>query len=64
MCLSKVYIEKNGRRELVMEEIASLKPEKGKLLLKTLMGEQQEIKAGIKEIDFLTHSITLEDPSE
>jgi len=64
MCLSKVYIEKNGRRELVMEEIASLKPGKGKLLLKTLMGEQQEIKAGIKEIDFLTHSITLEDPSE
>ena len=64
MCLSKVYIEKNGRRELVMEEIASLKPWKGKLLLKTLMGEQQEITASIKEIDFLTHSITLEDPSE
>jgi len=62
MCLSKAYLEKNGRRELVLEEVASLKPEKDRLLLKTLMGEQQEIKAGIKEIDFLTHSITLEEP--
>ena len=61
MCLSKAYIEKSGRRELLMEEVASLKLDREKILLETLMGEQREIDASIKEINFLTHSITLED---
>ena len=43
-----------------MEEIASLKTEGKKLLLKTLFGEQKEIEANIRQIDFLTHSIFLE----
>ena len=59
MCLSKAYLLKNGERELVMEEISSVKSEDGKLLLKTLFGEQKELEAGIKEIDFMTHNILL-----
>ena len=62
MCLSKAYIERSGKRELVMGEVASLRLEDEKLRLRTLLGEQKEIDANIKEIDFLTHSITLEDP--
>ena len=60
MCLSKVYAIKNGQRELVLSEIASLKIEANKLLLTTLLGERKEIQASIREIDFLTHSIILE----
>ena len=60
MCLSKVYAIKNGQRELVLSEIASLKLEANKLLLTTLLGERKEIQASIREIDFLTHSIILE----
>lgn len=59
MCLSKVYAIKNGKRELVLSEIASLKVEANKLLLTTLLGERKEISASIREIDFLTHSIIL-----
>ncbi len=60
MCLSKAYVDKNGKRELLMEEIASIKVEDEKLLVRTLLGEQREIGANIREIDFLTHSILLE----
>ncbi len=60
MCLSKAYIEKNGERELLLEEIASVDIKDNKLLLRTLFGEQKEIEANIKQIDFLTHSIVLE----
>lgn len=60
MCLSKVYVAKNGERELIMSEIASLKVEVNKLLLTTLLGEHKEISAKIREIDFLTHCIILE----
>ena len=64
MCLSKAYVDRNGRVELLIEEIASVKFEGEKLLLKTLFGEQKEIGANIREIDFLTHSIFLENPKE
>ena len=59
MCLAKAYIGSNGERELLMEEIASLKAEDGKLLVTTLFGEQREIEASIKEIDFMGSSIIL-----
>ena len=59
MCLAKAYIGGNGERELLMEEIASLKVKDGKLLMTTLFGEQREIEASISEIDFMASSIVL-----
>jgi len=55
-----VYVDKGDKEELLKEEIASLKIEGKKLLLKTLFGEEKEIEARIRQIDFMTHSIFLE----
>ena len=60
MCLSKAYVDRDGERELLMEEVASLKIEGEKLLFKTVFGEQKEVKASIRQIDFMTHSVFLE----
>jgi predicted RNA-binding protein len=60
MCLAKAYVGSNGERKLLMEEIASLKARDGKLLVTTLFGEQREIEASIKEIDFMASNIILE----
>lgn len=60
MCLAKAYVGSNGEKELLMEEIASLKAKDGKLLVTTLFGEQREIEANIKEIDFMASNIILE----
>jgi predicted RNA-binding protein len=62
MCLSKVYFNRGGRKEVLLEEVASVTVDDGRLQLKTLFGEQKEIDARIKEIDLLAHSILLEDP--
>jgi len=59
MCLSKAYVERNGERGLLLEEVTSLEVKDNKILLKTLFGEQKKIEASIKEIDFLNHSIVL-----
>jgi predicted RNA-binding protein len=64
MCLSKAYFERNGDRELLLEEIASVTVEDNILTLKTIFGEQKTIKASIRQIDFMTHSISLEKPKE
>jgi predicted RNA-binding protein len=61
MCLSKVYFNRDGRKEIILEEVASIVTTGGKLQLKTLFGEQKEIEAHIKEVDLLAHSVLLED---
>ena len=60
MCLAKAYLSKNGERELLMREIAYLGVGNEKLLLRTLFGEQKEVEAKLREIDFANSSIILE----
>jgi predicted RNA-binding protein len=51
MCLSKAYVDRNGKMELLSEEVASIEIEKGNVLLKEFFGEQKVIRAHSKEID-------------
>ena len=60
MCLSKAYVEKEGKKEFLMTDIASVKVEGGKLIMKSLFGEKREIAATIREIDFTTSFLRLE----
>ena len=60
MCLAKAYLSKNGKRELLMQEIAYMGVGDEKLLLRELFGEQKEVEAKLREIDFATSSIILE----
>ena len=64
MCLSKAYVARSGERGLLMEDITSVEIKDNKLLLKTLFGEEKEIEASIKQIDFLAHTIVLENLKE
>lgn len=60
MCLAKACVRENSEEELVMEGITLIKIENERLILNSIFGEQKEIRANIREIDFLTHSIFLE----
>ncbi len=60
MCLAKVYIGGKGENEPLMEEIASIKAEDGKLVVMSLFGEKKEIAARIREIDFKSSDVILE----
>lgn len=63
MCLSKAFLEKDGEKELVLEQVSSVWLEGDIIRLKTLFGDYREITAGIKEIDFMTHRILLSEPA-
>ncbi|MCL0064977.1 CooT family nickel-binding protein [Dehalococcoidia bacterium] len=60
MCLARAYLSANGGSELLLEEVASLKIEGEMLHLRTLFGEQREIAAALREVDFQSSTITLE----
>jgi predicted RNA-binding protein len=62
MCLAKAYLSLNGQSELLLEEVTNLKIEGKMLHLRTLFGEQREIAATVREVDFRSSTVTLEKP--
>jgi len=64
VCLSKAYLERDGERQLVAEDVSTMEFAGDILRLKTLFGELKEVEARVREVDFLTHSILLEEPKE
>ena len=60
MCLAKVYIEDDGQREEVMQDVAWIRPQSGVLQVITFMGESRLFQAEIKSIDLVHSSIVLE----
>jgi len=62
MCEATAYILKDGKEELVLEDIALLRPEGEGLYLQNIFGEQKRVKARIKEMNLLDHRIILEEP--
>lgn len=63
MCEVKVFIEKDGKLETVMNNVVSIKPENQRLLMVDLFGNQKYIDAKIKELKLLEHEVILEENS-
>ncbi|HOA36055.1 MAG TPA: CooT family nickel-binding protein [Bacillota bacterium] len=61
MCQSSVYLVKDGREELVMEDVSVIKPQGEELLLVGMLGEKKQVKAKIKELQLMDHRILLEE---
>jgi len=60
MCLAKVYLDRNGEKELLLEEVAVMEMEGGKLVIRTIFNEQKSIEANIRQIDFTNSNVILE----
>ncbi|MHB8841494.1 MAG: CooT family nickel-binding protein [Candidatus Aquicultor sp.] len=60
MCETNVYVEKDGKQEILMKDVISITPVEDKLLLVDLFGEQKQIKAEFKELKLLEHMVVLE----
>jgi predicted RNA-binding protein len=59
MCLATVFIEDDGQREQVMQDVAWIKPTDGGLQLTTLLGESRLFQAQIESIDLMKSTIVL-----
>ena len=59
MCETNVYIETDGGEELYLENVDVLTPEKGKIHMRNLFGEQKLFEGSIKEISLIKHKIIL-----
>jgi predicted RNA-binding protein len=59
MCQSSAYMIKDGREELILSDIITIKPEGTHLCLTNLFGEEEIVEASIEEVDLLHHKIKL-----
>ncbi|HUU41952.1 MAG TPA: CooT family nickel-binding protein [Desulfatiglandales bacterium] len=61
MCEANAYLVKDGEEKLIMESVDTLRPEKNGLYLQDIFGNQEIIKAKIKEMKLVDHRILLEE---
>lgn len=61
MCEANAYLLKEGKEELILEDISVLRPEKEGLYLQNIFGEQKRVRARIREMNLLDHRIVLEE---
>lgn len=65
MCESAVFLEENGVRTRIVQNIVYLRPEEsGLIVLSNVDGEQKFLRARVKEIDFLNNALVLETATE
>jgi predicted RNA-binding protein len=61
MCEANAYLLKEGKEELILEDLMILRPEQEGLYLQNIFGEQKRIKARIRELDLVEHRVILEE---
>ncbi len=59
MCEARVYMERDGQREKVMEDVVRIESTEAGIVLTRLFEPPQTVQGVIREIDFLKHSVTL-----
>ena len=59
MCLSKAWFREENTGPVIMENIAKIKIENGKVILFSLFGEERIEKATVEEVDFTHNRILL-----
>ena len=61
MCEANAYLLKEGKEELILEDLMILRPEQEVIYLQNIFGEQKRIKARIKEMNLVEHRVILEE---
>jgi len=60
MCEANAYLVTDEKEELILESVDIVEPQNGKLLIRSILGEQKIISARIKRLELLDHKIILE----
>ncbi len=59
MCQTAVYLVHEGKEELVLQDVVNITPEGATLKLVNLFGEEKVVEGRIRQIDLLSHRITI-----
>ncbi|MBW2095524.1 MAG: CooT family nickel-binding protein [Deltaproteobacteria bacterium] len=60
MCESTAYIVKNGKEEVVLENVDFLENQEGVIKMVNLFGEEKMVEGRVKSLSLVDHKIILE----
>jgi predicted RNA-binding protein len=61
MCEASVYLVKDGEEKKIMQDVTLVRPEGDTVFMATLLGEQKIVSGRISRIDFLKHTVFVEE---
>ncbi|MEW6658261.1 MAG: CooT family nickel-binding protein [Thermodesulfobacteriota bacterium] len=59
MCEAAAYILKDGKEELLLQDVDLIEPDGENLRLVSIFGEQKIIKASIQSLNLVNHKVIL-----
>ena len=59
MCEAAAYVLKNGKEELLLQDVDVIEPEGDSLRLVSIFGEQKVVKAAIQSLNLVDHKVIL-----
>ena len=60
MCESTAYILRNGKEEVVLEDVDAMEREGDMIKIRNIFGEEKLVKARLKRLSLVDHKIILE----
>ncbi len=60
MCDTSAFVQATDGEELLLESVDLIRPEDGKVYLRSMFGEERTFEGSIKEISLAKHRIVLE----
>jgi predicted RNA-binding protein len=60
MCQTVAYVLEEGKEVAVLEDVISVLPEKGRVRMTNLFGDEKVVPGRISRIDLLTHRIFID----
>ena len=59
MCLSKAFLIKNGREQLLLDSVCNVRMENGQIVLYDIIGESSSVRGIIEDVDLIRNTIII-----
>jgi predicted RNA-binding protein len=60
MCDLKAYVQKNGKEELLLESVNSIRVEDGEVVMRNLFGEEKRVRGEVREVSLVKNRVLVE----
>jgi len=66
MCLSKVFLLKNGQEQLILDSVSNIRMENNEITLYDIIGETKTVRGMIQDVDLIRNTVLIrsEDSAE
>ena len=64
MCEARVYVERGGREELLLEDVGLIRPSEEGWVLTDIFGQTKTVAGQIKCLDLVNHKVVFQEDAD